>query len=164
MAELGVTLAIDDFGTGCSSLGSLRHRPFHRIKIDGSFVRDIDADGDAEAIVKAIIALGHSLGKSVTAEGVETHDQLAFLRANSCDEVQGYLLAHPRRVGEIEHTLATGAGAAETRVIHEVMELVRGNSALNRMVARLRDARMSWHDVKAALDAEIRQEPPPSSG
>ena len=102
VAELGVTLAIDDFGTGCSSLGYLKHFPFNRIKIDGSFVRDIDGEDDSKAIVKAMISLGHSLGKSVTAEGVETQTQLAFLRANACDEAQGYLLARPRAVGEIE--------------------------------------------------------------
>jgi EAL domain-containing protein (putative c-di-GMP-specific phosphodiesterase class I) len=102
VAELGVHLAIDDFGTGYSSLAYLRHFPFDRIKIDRSFVRDIGAEGKAEAIVKAIIALGRSLGKSVTAEGVETELQLAFLRKNACDEAQGYLLARPTSVREIE--------------------------------------------------------------
>jgi diguanylate cyclase (GGDEF)-like protein/PAS domain S-box-containing protein len=105
VAEMGVQLAIDDFGTGYSSLAYLKHFPFDRIKIDRSFVHDIGAGGNADAIVKAIIALGRSLGKSVTAEGVETESQLAFLRRNRCDEVQGYLLAGPRPVGEIEQTL-----------------------------------------------------------
>jgi diguanylate cyclase (GGDEF)-like protein len=105
VAGIGVHLAIDDFGTGYSSLGYLKHFPFDRIKIDRSFVRDIGAEADADAIVKAIIALGRSLGKSITAEGVETELQLAFLRRNTCDEVQGYLLARPRSVSEIEQTL-----------------------------------------------------------
>jgi predicted signal transduction protein with EAL and GGDEF domain len=104
LAEMGVHLAIDDFGTGYSSLAYLKHFPFDRIKIDKSFVRDIGAEDNADAIVKAIIALGRSLGKSVTAEGVETECQLTFLRQNRCDEVQGYLLAGPRSVGEIEQT------------------------------------------------------------
>ena len=104
IAEVGVHLAIDDFGTGYSSLAYLKHFPFDRIKIDKSFVRDIGAEGNADAIVKAIIALGRSLGKSVTAEGVETQFQLTFLRQNRCDEVQGYLLAAPRSVDEIEQT------------------------------------------------------------
>ena len=104
IAELGVHLAIDDFGTGYSSLGYLKHFPFERIKIDASFVRDIGAGGEAEAIVKAIIALGRSLGKAVTAEGVETEHQLAFLRSNACDEAQGFLLAPPRSAAEIGRT------------------------------------------------------------
>jgi EAL domain-containing protein (putative c-di-GMP-specific phosphodiesterase class I) len=102
VAEMGVHLAIDDFGTGYSSLAYLKHFPFDRIKIDKSFVHDIGAKSNADAIVKAIIALGRSLGKSVTAEGVETELQLAFLRQNRCDEAQGYLLAQPRTVSEIE--------------------------------------------------------------
>lgn len=101
VSEIGVHLAIDDFGTGYSSLAYLKHFPFDRIKIDKSFVRDIGAEDNADAIVKAIITLGRSLGKSVTAEGVETELQLAFLRHNTCDEVQGYLLAGPRPASEI---------------------------------------------------------------
>jgi diguanylate cyclase (GGDEF)-like protein len=182
VAELGVTLAIDDFGAGRSSLGYLKQFPFSRIKIDPSFVHDIDADRDSKAIVKAIIGLGHSLNKSVTAQGVETKTQLSFLRANACDEVQGYLLAQPRAVDEIEQALyrrmmshithtpsriqerraaARKVGAAEVRAIHEVMELVRINSALSRMVVHLRDAGMSWHEVQAAIERETKREPRP---
>jgi EAL domain-containing protein (putative c-di-GMP-specific phosphodiesterase class I) len=100
--DLGVHLAIDDFGTGYSSLSYLKHFPFDRIKIDGSFVRDIGAGVKSEAIVKAIIALSHSLGKAVTAEGVESEHQLDFLRDNACDEVQGFLLAPPCPAAEID--------------------------------------------------------------
>ncbi|MBV8590746.1 MAG: EAL domain-containing protein [Acetobacteraceae bacterium] len=102
VAELGVRLAIDDFGTGFSSLGYLKHFPFDRIKIDQSFVRDIGSGTNADAIVNAIIALTRSLGKCVTAEGVETEFQLAFLRDKTCDEAQGYLLARPKSVSELE--------------------------------------------------------------
>jgi EAL domain-containing protein (putative c-di-GMP-specific phosphodiesterase class I) len=107
VASMGVHLAIDDFGTGYSSLGYLKHFPFDRIKIDKSFVGDIGTDANAEAIVKAIIGLGRSLGKSVTAEGLETEQQLAFLRRHACDEVQGYLLARPGLPCEVEQAIFT---------------------------------------------------------
>jgi diguanylate cyclase (GGDEF)-like protein len=105
--DLGVAIVMDDFGTGYSSLSYLKHFPFDRIKIDGSFVRDIGAGGKSEAIVKAIIALSHSLGKAVTAEGVESEYQLDFLRRNSCDEVQGFLLAPPCPAAEIDTIFRT---------------------------------------------------------
>jgi EAL domain-containing protein (putative c-di-GMP-specific phosphodiesterase class I) len=85
----------------------LKHFPFDRLKIDASFVRDIGEGDKSEAIVKAIIALSHSLGKAVTAEGVESEDQLAFLRGNACDEVQGFLLATPCPAAEIERIFET---------------------------------------------------------
>ena len=117
VAEMGVHLAIDDFGTGYSSLGYLKHFPFDRIKIDKSFVRDIGAEANADAIVKAIIALGRSLGKSVTAEGVETELQLAFLRHHTCDEVQGYLLAQPTCAAEIERTFTSHAALSHKLIV-----------------------------------------------
>jgi diguanylate cyclase (GGDEF)-like protein/PAS domain S-box-containing protein len=106
IAELGVTLAIDDFGTGYSSFAYLKHFPFHEIKVDGSFVRDIETGADGAAIVAAVIALGHSLGKRVTAEGVESERQLAFLRDLACDAAQGFLLARPQSAEELAGLLA----------------------------------------------------------
>ncbi|HEY4040840.1 MAG TPA: EAL domain-containing protein [Rhodopila sp.] len=92
---LGVKIAMDDFGTGYSSLSYLRKFPFDKIKIDRSFISDVGDDIEAATIVQAIIALGRSLRLVVTAEGVETRDQLALLRSQGCTFAQGYLLGRP---------------------------------------------------------------------
>jgi diguanylate cyclase (GGDEF)-like protein len=97
----GVRISMDDFGTGFSSLSYLRSFPFDKIKIDQSFVRDLETSSDSAAIVGAIVGLGRSLGMRVTAEGVETEGQLAHLRAAGCDEVQGYLFSRPRPGDEV---------------------------------------------------------------
>jgi diguanylate cyclase (GGDEF)-like protein len=99
--DLGIRISLDDFGTGFSSIGCLRGFPFDRIKIDQSFVRDLDSRADSIAIVHAIVDLGSALGMSVTAEGVETPEQLRLLRAESCTVVQGYLFSPPVPAGDI---------------------------------------------------------------
>jgi EAL domain-containing protein (putative c-di-GMP-specific phosphodiesterase class I) len=91
----GLRLVLDDFGTGYSSLNYLRLFRFDKIKIDRSFVQDLGQSEEAGTIVSAIINLGHTLGLSVTVEGVETHQQLAEILARNADHVQGFLFAHP---------------------------------------------------------------------
>jgi diguanylate cyclase (GGDEF)-like protein/PAS domain S-box-containing protein len=97
---LGVRIAMDDFGTGYSSLSNLRAFPFDKIKIDGSFIKSVNANDQAATIVRAVLGLGRGLGLPVLAEGVETSAELDFLRDELCDEVQGYLLGRPATIGD----------------------------------------------------------------
>jgi len=117
LRALGVRISMDDFGTGYSSLSYLRSFPFDKIKIDQSFVRDLGANPDAQAIVRSIISLGKGLGVTITAEGVETEAELHCLRAEGCHEGQGFLFSRARPNAEIVELLHAQCGtspAAET--------------------------------------------------
>src|SRR4051812_1113388 len=105
--ELGVNLAIDDFGTGYSMLGRLRSLPIDRLKIDRSFVQEIESHHVDAPIVSAMIAMARSLGIECIAEGVETVEQQIFLRNRSCDQAQGFLYSRPVEADEIAHLLLT---------------------------------------------------------
>ena len=108
LKDMGVQVAIDDFGTGYSSLSYLRQFPTSVLKIDQSFVHEISADRVGTSIVCAVISMGRSLGHRVIAEGVETADQLAFLRAQHCGEGQGYYFSRPVAAGQfIEAVVAS---------------------------------------------------------
>ena len=102
LRELGVGVAVDDFGTGYSSLAYLRQFPLDSLKIDKSFVKNLGEPGEDTSVVAAMIALGHALGHRVTAEGVETAEQMATLSHLGCDEAQGYYFARPLTLAEAE--------------------------------------------------------------
>ncbi|PDT91724.1 diguanylate cyclase [Bradyrhizobium sp. Y36] len=110
LRALGVRISMDDFGTGYSSLSYLRSFPFDKIKIDQSFVRDLGANREAQAIIRSIVSLGKGLGVTITAEGVETEAELSCLRAEGCDEGQGFLFSKARPHAEIVSLLAAQRG------------------------------------------------------
>jgi len=113
LAHIGVLLSIDDFGTGYSSLSYLRRLPARQLKIDRSFVMDLETSADARAIVSAVVHLAHDLGLGVVAEGVETVGQRDVLTGLDCDELQGYLFARPMRAQDVLPWMAArGAEAA----------------------------------------------------
>jgi diguanylate cyclase (GGDEF)-like protein len=115
LRALGVELALDDFGTGYSSLSYLQKFPFQRVKIDRAFVASLGAIGNAGAIIQSIVTLGHALGMSVLAEGIETDEQRVLLRLAGCDELQGFLFARPSPAAVIDGLLARRAPTTPLR-------------------------------------------------
>jgi diguanylate cyclase (GGDEF)-like protein len=118
LRALGVRIAMDDFGTGYSSLSYLRSFPFDRIKIDRSFIEHVSEEASSVAIIRAVTSLGNSLGMAITAEGVETSEQLDRVCAEGCSEIQGFLFSPPRPVCDIP-TMLGPFGIGREAVLHE---------------------------------------------
>jgi diguanylate cyclase (GGDEF)-like protein len=123
---LGVSIAMDDFGTGYSSLSTLRAFPFDKIKLDQSFMCEVGDGPQAHAIIRAVLALGESLGIPVLAEGVETLEQLNFLADQGCNEVQGYLLGRPQSTVQVELLQAIKKVELEPTPVKPAIRLVGG--------------------------------------
>jgi diguanylate cyclase (GGDEF)-like protein len=128
LKDIGVRMAIDDFGTGFSSLAYLQSFPFDKIKIDQSFVRALENDHNALTIVKAVIGLGQSLGVTTTAEGVETDEQRAYLEANGCNQMQGFLLARPQNALRLTALLGAWPAGPRREPTIRPAELLAGTS------------------------------------
>jgi EAL domain-containing protein (putative c-di-GMP-specific phosphodiesterase class I) len=121
LRDHGIQIAVDDFGTGYSSLSYLRKFPLDSLKIDQSFIRQISTSGEDIAIVTAVIDMARNLRLRVVAEGVETLDELSFLKSHSCDEVQGYLFSRPVLPGQFERLLRNGIPNAITEFRQTLM-------------------------------------------
>ena len=132
--ELGVKVAIDDFGTGYSALGSLKSLPFHSLKIDRTFVKDLAEGSSDVAITQAIITMAHGLGLTVVAEGVETQQQLDILRGQKCDEIQGFLISRPVPAEEFTAMLRDGnvREAESVEVLSRTLASVGSGTKLDR--------------------------------
>jgi EAL domain-containing protein (putative c-di-GMP-specific phosphodiesterase class I) len=114
---LGVRIAMDDFGTGYSSLSNLLAFPFDKIKIDGSFIKSVNANDQAATIVRAVLGLGRGLRLPVLAEGVESHAELQFLQRELCDEAQGYFLGRPADIESFHHVTHGGQADAGSAIV-----------------------------------------------
>ena len=115
LRALGIRMGLDDFGSGCSSMIYLRRFAFDKIKIDRAFLESMEANGEGAIILESIVSLGHALGLTVTAEGVEHAEQVEFLQKLGCDEMQGYYFAPPLSAEEVDERLSLTAWSAHAQ-------------------------------------------------
>ena len=125
---LGVRLAIDDFGTGHSSLGYLARFPIDEVKIDQSFIRDIEQDPVKSAIVSAVVALSQAIGSTTVVEGVETQAQLEELRNLGCDMAQGFFFARPVSASAFDRLLTANINPSQAASGPPELRIVRGDA------------------------------------
>lgn len=130
LRDMGLRISLDDFGTGYSSLSYLRMFPFHKIKIDQSFVRGIETDAESRAITQATLTLAKLLGLRCTAEGVETLYQADFLRQHGCDELQGYLVGRPQPMDAMRHLIDAASQDSETQAAPQENEYIAPGVAM----------------------------------
>jgi EAL domain-containing protein (putative c-di-GMP-specific phosphodiesterase class I) len=116
-----IRIALDDFGVGYSSLSYLKHFPIDIIKIDPTFVRDLGTGHQEEALVRAVIQLGHSLNRKVVAEGVETQTQREFLLKERCEEIQGFLMCHPLPPDQLEPMLLAAMSDENKDILRDML-------------------------------------------
>lgn len=155
LKALEVQLALDDFGTGYSSLNYLRRFPIDKLKIDQSFVRDIRSDAGAAGICRAVITLGHQLGMSVLAEGVETAEQVGYLRRHGCDQFQGFYFARPVTASQAFEMLKGHGMADGTHSRQEgVQTLLLVHDDENKVRALTRTLRRDGYRILTAATAE----------
>jgi EAL domain-containing protein (putative c-di-GMP-specific phosphodiesterase class I) len=154
--ELGIQIAMDDFGTGYSSLSYLRRFPFDRIKIDQSFVRDLGKQPDCMAIVRAVAALGGDLGMAITAEGVETRQQLDTLERAGCTEIQGYLFSRPVPGSQVMDLLRTMSNTEDVvPLFRRTCRAAQADRDRGRSTGPLRGAQLPRQRVSRATDGPL---------